>query len=139
MQKSNVHSQKSGMLLPLIKALGAAVLAGAVLLGIFCFVSLRFDDPEKVAPVFSYLTLAVVAFAGGYMASRLYGENGTVCGLVFGILLVAVMILLCFALTLSVSPLAYAISATASIGLAMLGGRSAVRTPSRRKKPRKRK
>ena len=139
MQKSNVHSQKSGMLLPLIKALGAAVSAGAVLLGIFCFVSLRFDDPEKVAPVFSYLTLAVVALAGGSLASRLYRENGTVCGLVFGILPVAVMILLCFALTLSVSPLAYAISATASIGLAMLGGRSAARTPSRRKKPRKRK
>ncbi len=47
MQKSNIHNEKSGMLLPIAKALGIAVAAGIVLAAIFCFAALRFDDPEK--------------------------------------------------------------------------------------------
>ena len=47
MQKSNTHNEKSGMLLPVAKALGTAVVAGTVLPAIFCFAALRFDDPEK--------------------------------------------------------------------------------------------
>ena len=66
MQKSNIHNEKSGMLLPIAKALGIAVAAGIVLAAIFCFVALRFDDPEKVSVIFAYIALAAVAFGGGY-------------------------------------------------------------------------
>lgn len=138
MQKSNIHNEKSGMLLPIAKALGIAVAAGIVLAAIFCFVALRFDDPEKVSVIFAYIALVAVAFGGGYLASKMYGEKGVLCGLVIGLSLAALMILLCFAFSLPVSPLAYAISTACAVGLAMLGGKCAEKGSGKRKRPKKR-
>lgn len=138
MQKSNIHNEKSGMLLPIAKALGIAVAAGIVLAAIFCFAALRFDDPEKVSAIFAYIALAAVAFGGGYLASKMYGEKGVLCGLVLGLSLAALMILLCFAFSLPVSPLAYAVSAACAVGLAMLGGKCAEKGSGKRKRPKKR-
>ena len=126
------------MLLPIAKALGIAVAAGIVLAAIFCFVALRFDDPEKVSVIFAYIALAAVAFGGGYLASKMYGEKGVLCGLVLGLSLAALMILLCFAFSLPVSPLAYAISTACAVGLAMLGGKCAEKGSNKRKRPKKR-
>ena len=138
MQKSNIHNEKSGKLLPIAKALGIAVAAGIVLAAIFCFVALRFDDPEKVSVIFAYIALAAVAFGGGYLASKMYGEKGVLCGLVLGLSLAALMILLCFAFSLPVSPIAYAISTACAVGLAMLGGKCAEKGSGKRKRPKKR-
>ncbi len=138
MQKSNIHNEKSGMLLPIAKALGIAVAAGIVLAAIFCFVALRFDDPEKVSVIFAYIALAAVAFGGGYLASKMYGEKGVLCGLILGLSLAALMILLCFAFSLPVSPLAYAVSTACAVGLAMLGGKFAEKSHGKRKRPKKR-
>lgn len=137
MQKSNTHNEKSGMLLPVAKALGTAVAAGTVLAAIFCFAALRFDDPEKVSAIFAYIALAA-AFVGGCLASKMYGEKGVLCGLTVGLSLAALMILLCFAFSLPVSPLAYAISAVGAAGFAMLGGKFAEKSYGKRKRPKKR-
>ena len=126
------------MLLSIAKALGIAVAAGIVLAAIFCFVALRFDDPEKVSVIFAYIALAAVAFGGGYLASKMYGEKGVLCGLVLGLSLAALMILLCFAFSLPVSPIAYAISTACAVGLAMLGGKCAEKGSGKRKRPKKR-
>lgn len=137
MQKSNTHNEKSGMLLPVAKALGTAVVAGTVLAAIFCFAALRFDDPEKVSAIFAYIALAA-AFVGGCLASKMYGEKGVLCGLTVGLSLAALMILLCFAFSLPVSPLAYAISAVGAAGFSMLGGKFAEKSYGKRKRPKKR-
>ena len=134
MQKSNTHNEKSGMLLPVAKALGTAVAAGTVLAAIFCFAALRFDDPEKVSAIFAYIALAAAAF----VASKMYGEKGVLCGLTVGLSLAALMILLCFAFSLPVSPLAYAISAVGAAGFSMLGGKFAEKSYGKRKRPKKR-
>ena len=138
MQKSNTHNEKSGMLLPVAKALGTAVAAGTVLAAIFCFAALRFDDPEKVSAIFAYIALAAAAFVGGYLASKMYGEKGVLCGLTVGLSLAALMILLCFAFSLPVSPLAYATSAVGAVGFSMLGGKFAEKSCGKRKRPKKR-
>ena len=68
----------------------------------------------------------------------MYGEKGVLCGLILGLSLAALMILLCFAFSLPVSPLAYAISTACAVGLAMLGGKCAEKGSGKRKRPKKR-
>lgn len=125
--------KENGTFLSLMKALLICTAAGAVLLSLFCLLALRFDDPEKVAPVFSFVTLAFLSFLGGRISAHLRGESGALCGLLFGLLMAAAMIALSFALGRAVDPLTYVIAAAGAVGMATLGGRGA-----EKKKPGKR-
>ncbi|MBQ0010564.1 MAG: TIGR04086 family membrane protein [Ruminococcus sp.] len=128
-----VAKSGGGTFIPLLKALLICALAGAILLSGFCLLALRFDDPEKVAPIFSFATLAILSFLGGRISACLRGENGALCGLLFGLLMAAVMIALAFAMSLAIDPLTYASAAAGAVGMAVLGGRGA-----EKKKPGKR-
>lgn len=137
MSKSNVYKKDNGIFLSVLKAFAASALAGCVLVCIFCFIAMKFDDPEKTAPAFAYAALAAAAFAGGFIASKLNGENGVLCGLICGIAIAAAMILLCFAFGLSVSPVRYAVAAVACILVSTIGGKAAEKPSHRKRKIKK--
>lgn len=139
MQRSKIQNEKRGMPLAVAKGLGISVLSGILLVAILCFIALQFDDPEKISIIFAHVALAVVAFIAGYLTSKMHGENGALCGLAAGLSLVVLMLLLCFAFSLAISPITYTASAVCSVALSALGGKSAEKSSGKRKRKRKRK
>lgn len=137
MRKSNVHAKENGIFLSVMKAFAVSAIAGCALICLFCFIAMKFDDPEKIAPVFAYAALAAAAFSGGFIAAKQNGEKGALCGLICGIVIAAAMILSCFAFGLSVSPAHYAVAAAAGILISVLGGKAAEGTPHRKRKARR--
>ncbi len=115
-----------------------ALIFGLLLLLFFTFILMKLPDPERFAPVTALVSLFASAAFAGFLSARLHGENGLVLGLLSGIFLSAVLVLLLFALSLSVNPTLFFICAPAAVITSALAGLCGVNSKAgKRRKNRK--
>jgi putative membrane protein (TIGR04086 family) len=95
---------------------------GIALLLIACFTGLSMEDPDRLIPIFSLISLFITALLGGYLSARAHRENGLFCGALSGILLIGILVLFVFALSLSIRVSLFLICGPAVIISAAVAG-----------------
>ena len=125
----------SSLIISILKGLLAALIAAAAALLIFSAVAMKFDEPDRIAPVFGVAALLVSALVGGIVTSRAHGERGLSSGAIFGLSLVLIIAVAALIAGAKISTVMFAISAPVAVLTSALGGIIGV---GGKKKPRRR-
>lgn len=128
------NKQNGNLPSAVLKGVTAAIISGTLIILIFAFLSLRFDDPISMAPIFGVSTLLLSSLIGGYIGARSLGEKGFFCGIMTGL---AFILILALAALLSGSVIKtpmFSMIAPISVLISSLGGMIG----AGKKKPRKR-
>lgn len=138
MDKAYVREKKggkSGLVASLLKGFLSAAATGAAAVLIFCAAAMKFDDPDKAAPIFGIAAMLIAAFVGGFSTARSHRERGLWCGALFGLVFILLIASISLALGHGISTSAFAVAAPTAVIVSALGGIGGVGG----KKPRKRK
>lgn len=114
----------------------AALIAAAAALLIFSAAAMKFDEPDKVSPIFGVAALLISAFVGGFAASRAHGERGLSSGALVGLAIVLLIAVASLIAGTKISTAMFCISAPVAVLTAALGG---IIGAGRKKKTAKRK
>lgn len=139
MDKAYVRTKEKpcGNSLPvsILKGLLASLIVAVAALLIFSAVAMKFDEPDKIAPIFGVAALMISAFVGGFVTARMHGARGLSSGAIFGLSLVLVIAVAALIAGAKISTAMFAVSAPVAVLVAMLGGIVGV---GGKKKPKKR-
>lgn len=120
----------------ILKGLLASLIAAAVSLLIFSAAAMKFDEPDKIAPIFGVAAMLISAFVGGFVTARVHGARGLSSGAVFGLSLVLVIAVAALIAGAKISTAMFAVSAPVAVLIAMLGGIAGVGGKKKSKKRR---
>ena len=94
--------KKSDGWMAYIKPLGIGVAVGLLLTALcmvlFAAILAAYDVSDFLVTVFSLTALVLGAIAAGFTASKLYGKNGLLIGMVVGVVLFALILLVSLAI-----------------------------------------
>ncbi len=77
-----------------LKGVLTAIILSVVLLLVFSFIAYTRDDPDSYLTIFAGVALYASAFVCGFVAAKKNRQSGLLCGLVSGIVFMALVILL---------------------------------------------
>lgn len=93
-----LHRAKKERSLP--SAIGWAILSAAIFLPCIAFLLTLFayksSDPTRYIPIFAYIAALTTALFCGFLAARLRGKQGLLCGLLSGLCMVVLFLLALF-------------------------------------------
>ena len=112
-----------------------ALLLGILFLLLCTVIGLKTEDPDRITPPLALVSFFLCALLCGHLAARLYGKNGLFCGMLAGLLFVALLILTVFMLGRALRFSLFAVCAPAAIVCAATAG-ACVKKEKRRKKRR---
>jgi len=112
----------NSLVISILKGLLAALIAAAAALLIFSAVAMKFDEPDKVAPIFGASAMLISAFVGGFVTARMHGARGLSSGAIFGLSLVLIIAVAALIAGAKISTMMFAISAPVAVLTAALGG-----------------
>ncbi|MBR6051684.1 MAG: TIGR04086 family membrane protein [Clostridia bacterium] len=100
----------------------AALIAAAAALLIFSAAAMKFDEPDKVSPVFGVAALLISALVGGFAAARAHGKHGLSTGALVGLSIVLLIAVASLIAGMKISTTMFAVSAPVAVLTAALGG-----------------
>lgn len=86
------------MLISLLYGFTVFLVLVLILGAISCFAELKMPFPDKYTPAFAFAALLLSAFVGAYIASGIHGSSGMLTGGLFGVCIVALLLLVSLAL-----------------------------------------
>ena len=103
---------------------GAAfsVALGMALLALSCIPALSLSDPLRFVPIFSLVCLFVSAAAGAYLAARMHGKSGLVCGLLSSLALIMILVVIACILSLKIKTSLFFICVPAILLVSAIAG-----------------
>lgn len=124
MDKAYIRKKKQKRSLPsaVLSGVTAAIICGTLIIIIFTFLSLKFEDPISVAPIFGVSALMLSALAGGYVGARSICEKGFLTGAITGLIFILVIaIVSLFSRSVIKTPM-FSILAPIAVIISSLGG-----------------
>lgn len=129
--------KKSDGWMAYIKPLGIGVAVGLLLTALcmvlFAAILAAYDVSDFLVTVFSLTALVLGAIAAGFTASKLYGKNGLLIGMVVGVVLFALILLVSLAINPQSVTIQTLIKLVVTVLCAGLGGILGVNLKRRKK------
>lgn len=129
--------KKSDGWMAYIKPLGIGVAVGLLLTALcmvlFAAILAAYDVSDFLVTVFSLTALVLGAVAAGFTASKLYGKNGLLIGMVVGVVLFALILLVSLAINPQSVTIQTLIKLVVTVLCAGLGGILGVNLKRRKK------
>lgn len=101
--------------------LAVAIICALILSVITGIIGLSLDDPDKYVGIFALASLFIASMVGGYATMYKRGKNAALCGLINGLMIIAVMVLAAFSFGLGINISLFAICAPSVIVTSILG------------------
>ncbi|MBQ8403324.1 MAG: TIGR04086 family membrane protein [Clostridia bacterium] len=130
------NEKEKNLFLCAAKGLLAAVICTLLLAVVCCFIGLSMGDPDKYTKIFALVSLFAGAFVGGFATAHEMGRATLFCGVLTGILLIAVMVLAALGFALPLDFGLFGLCAPCVLALAVLGANIGVGSGDKKKKKR---
>ena len=120
--RKNKNGEKSNLAVSVLKGLLCALIFAAVTMLVLCAAAMRFDDPDKVSPIFGVAAMLLTALFGGLMTAKFHGQRGLSSGALFGLGMVLILALISLVCGAKITTAVFSILAPVAVLTAALGG-----------------